>query len=238
MSYRSRSSLSLTEQTDIVKQESGVIRCKDMAKADDLQQRIPVRVGPQSTPLVEPAEPESLTTPRLRLDPVTTTEFPAIASLNSDPRVQRFLCLNKVPPAYEEALADLPCLLSAPAPTGGGLWCISNRSTGDFLGLVLLLYTGDHTEVEFGYRLLPKFWGQGYATEAGRAVVNHAFGGLGLTALCAIIHPANLASSAVAEKLGFVRTGNKSQLGFNLDHYTLMHDLPISSDSQETAAAN
>ena len=238
MSYRSRSSLSLTEQTEIVKQESGVIRCKDMAKADDLQQRIQVRVGPQSTPLVEPAEPESLTTPRLRLGPVTTTDYPAIAFLNSDPAVQRFLCLSKVPPAYEEALADLPCLLGAPAPTGGGLWCISNRSTGDFLGLVLLLYTGDHTEVEFGYRLLPKFWGQGYATEAGRAVVNHAFGSLGLTALCAIIHPANLASSAVAEKLGFVRTGSKTQLGFNLDHYTLMHDLPISSDSQETAAAN
>jgi len=238
MSYRSRSSLSLTEQTEIVKQESGVIRCKDMAKTDDLQQRIPVRVGPQSTSLVEPAALESLTTTRLCLDPVTTADYPAIASLNSDPAVQRFLCLRKALPTYEEALADLPCLLSTPAPTGGGLWCISNRSTGDFLGLVLLLYTGDRTEVEFGYRLLPKFWGQGYATEAGRAVVNHAFGGLGLTALCAIIHPANLASSAVAEKLGFVRTGSKTQLGFNLDHYTLMHDLPMSSDSQETAAAN
>ena len=238
MSYRSRSSLSLTEQTDVVKQESGVIRCKDMAKADDLQQRIPVRVGPQSTPLVEPAEPESLTTPRLRLGPVTTTDYPAIASLNSDPAVQRFLCLSKVPPAYEEALADLPCLLGAPAPTGGGLWCISNRSTGDFLGLVLLLYTGDRTEVEFGYRLLPKFWGQGYATEAGRAVVNHAFGGLGLTALCAIIHPDNLASSTVAEKLGFLRTGCIARLGFTLDHYTLMRNPPNNSDNQETATTN
>ena len=206
--------------------------------ADDLRQSIPVRAGPQSTPLVEPAALESLTPTRLCLGPVTTADYPAIASLNSDPTVQRFLCLSKVPPTYEQALADLPCFLNAPSPHGSGLWCISNRSTGDFLGLVLLLYTGDHTEVEFGYRLLPKFWGQGYATEAGRAVVNHAFGDLDLTALCAIIHPDNLASSAVAEKLGFVRTGSKTQLGFNLDHYTLMHDLPMSSDSQETAAAN
>jgi len=238
MSYRSRSSLSLTEQTEIVKQESGVIRCGEMYKADDLQKSIPVRVGPQSTPLIEPAELESLTTTRLCLEPVTTADYPAIASLNSDPGVQRFLCLSKAPPTYKQALADLPCLLSAPAPTGGGLWCISNKSTSDFLGLMLLLYTDDRTEVEFGYRLLPKFWGRGYATEAGRAVVNHAFGDLGLMALCAIIHPNNTASGAVAEKLGFLRTGCTTRLGFNLDHYTLMRDSLIHSDDQETTAIN
>ena len=209
-----------------------------MAKANDLRKSIPVRVGPQSTSLIEPAELESLTTTRLCLEPVTTADYPAIASLNSDPAVQRFLCLSKAPPTYEEALADLPCLMSTPAPTGGGLWCISNKSTGDFLGLTLLLYTDDRTEVEFGYRLLPKFWGRGYATEAGRAVVNHAFGDLGLTALCAIIHPNNTASGAVAEKLGFLRTGCTTRLGFNLDHYTLMRDSLINSDDQETTATN
>ena len=169
-------------------------------------------------------------TPRLCLEPVTTADYPAIASLNSDPAVQRFLCLSKAPPTYKQALADLPCLLSVPAPTGGGLWCISNKSTGDFLGLTLLLYTDDRTEVEFGYRLPPKFWGRGYATEAGRAVVNHAFDDLGLTALCAIIHPDNTASSAVAEKLGFLRTGCITRLGFNLDHYTLRRDSLINGD--------
>ena len=206
-----------------------------MAKADDLRQRIPVRVGPQSTSLTGLSELENLTTFRLCLGPVKTADYPAIASLNADPAVQRFLCLSKAPPTYEEALADLPCLLNTPVPTGGDLWCISSRSVGDFLGLVLLLHTDDHTEVEFGYRLLPKFWGRGYATEAGRAVVNHAFGGLGLTALCAIIHPDNLASSTVAKKLGFLRTDCITRLGFNLDHYTLMRDPLINGDSQETA---
>jgi len=209
-----------------------------MAKADDLRQRIPVRVGPQSTSLAGLAELENLTTFRLCLGPVKTADYPAIASLNSDPAVQRFLCLSKAPPTYEEALADLPCLLSTPAPTGGGLWCIRSRAATDFLGLVLLLYTDDHTEVEFGYRLLPKFWGRGYATEAGRAVVNHAFGDLGLTALCAIIHPDNTASSTVAEKLGFAQKGHTTRLGFNLDHYMLRRDSLINGDDQETAASS
>ncbi len=209
-----------------------------MAKADDLRQRIPVRVGPQSTSLTGLSELENLTTFRLCLGPVKTADYPAIASLNADPAVQRFLCLSKAPPTYEEALADLPCLLTTPAPTGGGLWCIRSRETTDFLGLVLLLYTDDHTEVEFGYRLLPKFWGRGYATEAGRAVVNHAFGDLGLTALCAIIHPDNTASSTVAEKLGFAQKGHTTRLGFNLDHYMLRRDSLINGDDQEITTTN
>ena len=184
------------------------------------------------------AELENLTTFRLCLRPVKTADYPAIASLNADPAVQRFLCLSKAPPTYEEALADLPCLLSTPAPTGGGLWCIRSRSTTDFLGLILLLYTDDRTKIELGYRLHPTVWGQGYATEAGLAVVNHAFGDLGIAGLCAIIHPDNTASSAVAETLGFLRTGCITRLGFNLDHYTLRRDSLINGDDQETTTTN
>ena len=206
-----------------------------MAKADNPRQRFPVRVGAQSTSLIEPKVVDSLTTARLCLGPATTTDHPAIASLNADPTVQRFLCLSKAPPTHKEALADLPYFLSAPAPTGGGFWCIRSRVTTDFLGLILLLYTDDRAKIELGYRLLPPFWSQGYATEAGLAVVTYAFGDLGLTELCAIIHPDNTASRTVAEKLGFLRTGCITRLEFKLDSYTLMRDSLISSDNQKTA---
>ena len=206
-----------------------------MAKAENLRQQIPVRAGAQSTSLINPTTLDSLTTTRLCLGQVTKTDYPDVASLNANPAVQRFLCLSKAPPTYEEALADLPCFLSIPAPPGGGIWCIRNRSTTDFLGLILLLYTENYSKIELGYRLLPKFWGHGYVTEAGCAVVNYAFTNLGLTELCAIIHPNNTASKTVAERLGFLRIGCINQLGFNLDHYTLMRDSLISSDSQKAA---
>ena len=206
--------------------------------ADNFRPSIVARIGTQPTSLFGFSQLKYLMTSRLCLGPVKTADYPVIASLNADPAVQRFLCLSKTPPTYEETLADLPCLLTTPAPTGGGLWCIRSRAATDFLGLVLLLYTDDHTEVEFGYRLLPKFWGRGYATEAGRAVVNPAFGDLGLTALCAIIHPDNTASSTVAEKLGFLRTGCITRLGFNLDHYTLWRDSLINGDDRETTATS
>ena len=50
------------------------------------------------------------------------------------------------------------------------------------------------SEVEIGYRLARSAWERGYATEAARAVRDHAFGALGLGRLIALIDPANTAS--------------------------------------------
>lgn len=55
-------------------------------------------------------------------------------------------------------------------------------------------------EIEIGYRLDPNYWGQGIATEAARAVRDHAFGGLHLDRVISLIHPDNIASRRVAEK--------------------------------------
>jgi RimJ/RimL family protein N-acetyltransferase len=57
-------------------------------------------------------------------------------------------------------------------------------------------------EIEIGYRLDPAYWGQGLATEAARAVRDHAFRDLGLERVISLIHPDNIASRRVAEKNG------------------------------------
>jgi RimJ/RimL family protein N-acetyltransferase len=51
------------------------------------------------------------------------------------------------------------------------------------------------------------FWGQGFATEAARAVIDHAFGGLGHEVLEAGARVSNPASRRVLEKCGFQWTG-------------------------------
>jgi len=60
---------------------------------------------------------------------------------------------------------------------------------------------------EIGYWLGVPFWGQGYATEAVRAVIDHAFGGLRHEALQAGARVSNPASRRVLEKCGFQWTG-------------------------------
>jgi RimJ/RimL family protein N-acetyltransferase len=60
---------------------------------------------------------------------------------------------------------------------------------------------------EIGYWLGVDYWGQGYATEAARALIDHAFGELGYEALQAGARVSNPASRRVLEKCGFQWTG-------------------------------
>ena len=57
-------------------------------------------------------------------------------------------------------------------------------------------------EIEIGYRLIRKYWGHGYATEAATAVRDYAFKELKITRLVALIEPINQRSIAVASKIG------------------------------------
>lgn len=57
-------------------------------------------------------------------------------------------------------------------------------------------------EIEIGYRLHPDYWNRGLATEAARAVREHAFRDLSLSRVISLIHPDNIPSRRVAEKNG------------------------------------
>ena len=88
---------------------------------------------------------------------------------------------------------------------GFGKWAVVERGSGDVIGYCGLARINDRVlpgEVEIGYRLARAHWGKGYATEAARAVVAHAFGTLELPRVIAVIDPENVPSLRVAEKLG------------------------------------
>jgi RimJ/RimL family protein N-acetyltransferase len=60
---------------------------------------------------------------------------------------------------------------------------------------------------EIGYWLGAKHWGKGYATEAVRALIDHAFTDLELPALQSSVRVTNPQSRRVLEKCGFQWTG-------------------------------
>jgi RimJ/RimL family protein N-acetyltransferase len=60
-----------------------------------------------------------------------------------------------------------------------------------------------------GFHLRPAFWGQGFGTEAARAVLAHAFGTLRVTALFAGHHPDNNESRRLLARLGFRSIGTE-----------------------------
>jgi RimJ/RimL family protein N-acetyltransferase len=77
---------------------------------------------------------------------------------------------------------------------------------------------GSDDTLELGFHLRPEHWGQGFATEAARAVVAYAFTTVGARTLVAGHHPENLASRRVLEQLGFRHTGDAGYAPTGLDH--------------------
>jgi ribosomal-protein-alanine N-acetyltransferase len=56
---------------------------------------------------------------------------------------------------------------------------------------------------DVGYRILPKFWGKGYATESVIASVKYGFEEMKLNKINAAAHCKNIASCRVLQKVGF-----------------------------------
>ena len=70
---------------------------------------------------------------------------------------------------------------------------------------------GGEDEADIGYELAPRLWGQGYATEAARAMVDFGFRELGLHRISSWCIADNAASARVLEKDGFTLEGRLRQ---------------------------
>ena len=89
-----------------------------------------------------------------------------------------------------------------------GLPAMERKGSGDVIGYCGLI-ANTHVpqdEPELAFELLRRYWGQGYATEASRAVVSWAQAS-GYRRLWATVRDWNGASRRVLTKLGFVETG-------------------------------
>lgn len=87
---------------------------------------------------------------------------------------------------------------------GFGLWIISERDSGEFVGDCGLTFqpVDGADELEVGYHVRTSMQGKGYATEAAAASCDFARDVLGARRLIAIINPRNVPSQRVATKIG------------------------------------
>src|SRR5262249_6845437 len=91
---------------------------------------------------------------------------------------------------------------------GFGLFRVERRDDGASVGMCGLIRRDGLDDVDIGFAFLESARGQGYASEAARAVLDYGLGELGLERIVAITNVDNHASSRVLEKLGmrYVRT--------------------------------
>ncbi len=108
-------------------------------------------------------------------------------------------------PTVEDLAAQIRAESEDPRP---GLLAVEQKGTADVIGYCGLTFDGDGSpdEPELAYELLRAAHGRGYATEAGRAVVDWV-GEAGYPRLWAGVWDWNVASRRVLEKLGFRETG-------------------------------
>jgi RimJ/RimL family protein N-acetyltransferase len=146
-----------------------------------------------------------LITDRLVLRPVTAADHAGLLAHWTAPEVRRFLFDGGIV-SSAEVTAMIEDSARNFAAAGYGLWLVRGRTGADLAGAVGLRPLED-LGVEILYSLVPSVWGKGYATEAARAVVEHALGPLGLPGVLAEVDEGNAASAAVAERLGMTPFG-------------------------------
>jgi RimJ/RimL family protein N-acetyltransferase len=146
------------------------------------------------------AIPLELSTPRLHLRRLTAAHLPDLVALDADPEVMRYIS-GGAPNSREVYEAELlPRMLMWDDHPFGFL---AAYHEGAFAGWFHLRPSvADERVLELGYRLRRAVWGRGLATEGSRALVEHAFAGLGRSAVDACAHPDNAASIGVMKKCG------------------------------------
>ena len=152
--------------------------------------------------------PIELSTTRLRLRQWQNSDYAPFADMNADPVV-----MEHFPQPLSQQQSDTMAqrLRADIARNGWGLWAVQVRDSERFIGLVGLI---DHPNrfpiapcVEIGWRLAAAHWGQGYATEAARAVLRFGFETRRLNEIVSFTTASNTRSRRVMERIGLKATG-------------------------------
>jgi ribosomal-protein-alanine N-acetyltransferase len=125
------------------------------------------------------------------------------------------------PPSLERVRRLVKNYIDHWQENGYGLWAVTSRSTGELMGRCGLQYLPDTKETEIDFLLGRPFWGQGYATEAGRASLRYGFQELRLERVVGIVHPDNAASKRVLEKLGLAFAEERIYFGMRCHRYLI-----------------
>lgn len=148
-----------------------------------------------------------LVTERLVLREIARSDVPAIFALESDPVVMRYwsrLPMKEIAEAQEQVERSMGYFGSR----DGLKWCLTRPGEDRLLGHASIFSFSEQSgRADIGYGLAREHWGQGLMHEALTAIVDYAFGPLGLRRLEADVAPGNAASLRSLERLGFTREG-------------------------------
>lgn len=144
-----------------------------------------------------------LETERLFLRTWKAEDIEPMTIINKDPKVRKFL-----PSIGNRSMTEsmIERFIKHYREYGFCLYAVEHKTTHKLLGFVGLnipSFAAHFTPaVEIGWRLASQYWNKGFATEAAKAVLKHAFTNLGLNKIVSFTVVGNRQSRRVMEKIG------------------------------------
>jgi ribosomal-protein-alanine N-acetyltransferase len=138
----------------------------------------------------------------MRLRPLTLEDADDIHCIFSDAVAMTYSITGTR--SREQTRVWLERALGRVEEDGHGFLACVLRENGRYAGHagLLLQEVEGRREIEIAYWFVRELWGRGLATEAARALRDHGFDVMGRERLVSLIHPDNVASQRVAEKVG------------------------------------
>jgi len=165
-----------------------------------------------------------LKTERLVLRPLTLADAPDLQRLAG----AREVALNtlRIPHPYPDGAAE--AWIGKQGTTPEIVFGIEHQR--QLIGAIGLVPEREHDRAELGYWIGVPFWGKGFATEAGRAMLRFAFDEQRLHRLTAQVFSRNAASARVLQKIGMKCEGTlhhhfrKWGEFVDVDYYAIVRD--------------
>ncbi len=165
----------------------------------------------------------TLETERLTLRMFREEDLEQYARLCADPEVVRYLgdgnILNR-----GEAWRQMATILGHWRLRGYGPWAVEERAGGNLVGRLGFFNPEGWPGFELGWVLAREHWGKGYATEGARRALAYAFAEMGREHVISVIHPDNVGSVRVAERLGETLEGRTELFGHEVLVYGVRRD--------------
>jgi RimJ/RimL family protein N-acetyltransferase len=159
-------------------------------------------------------------TSRIKLRAFRATESDDLHKILLNPNVLRYF-----PPANPPSLAKVQKLVESQQKHwqeyGFGWWTLALQGTDQLIGWCGLNFLPETDEVELKYLLAEEFWGRGIATEASRVSLDYALSSTDLNQIIGLVHPDNIASQRVLEKVGMSFLDRKEYFGMECFRYSV-----------------
>ena len=167
---------------------------------------------------------------RMTLRPFSMDDCTPLHQIMAEPGMMQYFP-NPNPPERSRVEQLIVRQLTHWEERGYGWWALELLDTKQFIGWCGLQYLPETGENEVGYLLEKTHWGLGLATEAGRISLDFGFNHLNFGKIIGIVHPGNIASQRVLEKLGLSSPTKSYYFGMNCLRFAITRQQYLASCS-------